>query len=76
MFNNHKTVVEHAQSGCIFKIPSIISTADPKFCVIIFLGGQQVVYNAIAAFKKYTCIRFRPKTSRDYDYVEFMHGGG
>ncbi|XP_057297332.1 zinc metalloproteinase nas-4-like [Hydractinia symbiolongicarpus] len=38
--------------------------------------GRSVVYAAIAEFKKYTCIKFRPKTSRDRNYVQFMHGGG
>lgn len=38
--------------------------------------GQSTVYNAIAAFKKDTCITFRPKRSSDRNYVEFHHGGG
>jgi len=42
---------------------------------ILFFSGS-VVKQAIGIYNKHTCIKFRPKTSRDRNYVIFMHGGG
>ncbi|XP_066919281.1 hatching enzyme 1.2-like [Clytia hemisphaerica] len=39
-------------------------------------AGRSVVRKAIEVFKKHTCIKFRPRSGSDHNYVTFMHGGG
>lgn len=61
---------------CNFKFPVTYLYVTSLYDVIVGPTSKGFIRSAVKEWSSKTCLRFRPKTEADNDYVEFVYEGG